>query len=170
MSMSSEPQTRAEMVARYKAARERLNPKPVAKIVPVEPPPLVVLDAPPRRETMCHLIVSFGCWIVKRAPPPLIPYHLQNRIARIQRVVASEMGVRLDEMVSDRRSAAPTLARQVAMWFCKEKTVHSLPEIGDKFCGRDHTTVMHAVRKIERRRHSDPELAASIDRIAAILG
>lgn len=117
------------------------------------------------------ILTSFGCWIVgKRMREPIIPVHLQNRIKRIQDAVARELGVSVDEMVSQRRTKKPVYARQIAMWFAKEKTVHSYPEIGDRFGGRDHTTVLHAWRKIEKLRHSDPELAGHIGRIAAALG
>lgn len=116
------------------------------------------------------LCSSFGCWIVgipRRIP--IIPLHLQNRIKRIQEEVSKEMGVPVDEMISHRRTAKPVMARQIAMWFCKERTVHSYPEIGERFGGRDHTTALHAWRKIEKLRQSDPDLAYHIERIAAAL-
>jgi chromosomal replication initiator protein len=53
--------------------------------------------------------------------------------------------------------------RQVAMWFCKQLTPRSLPEIGRKFGDRDHTTVMHAIRKIDELRISDRLLAEDIE-------
>lgn len=160
---TAEPQNRSEMVARYKAVRERLNAKPKpAKMVSVPFIPLSEI----RRQATQPLIASYGCWIVGKQGMPLIPWHLQNRIKRIQQVVAKEFGVKLDYMYSERRTAILVQARQVAMWFCKEFTVHSLPDIGDRFGGRDHTTVLHAVRQIEKKRHCDPDLADAIDRIA----
>jgi hypothetical protein len=170
--MLAEPRTEAEIVARYKAVRNRLNkPQYLArpdKAPPVVPAPLVVVDDPwlRRQDT---LILSFGAWIIQRAPAPLIPYHLQNRVKRIQQITAKEMRVSVSDMVSQRRTALVALARQIAMWVCKEKTVHSYPDIGEQFGGRDHTTALHAWRKIERLRYSDPEIALHIERIVAAL-
>jgi hypothetical protein len=165
MSLSTEPTTRADMIAHYKAVKERLNvqPKP-AKTVPVRAVPIGEIH----RYAPRPLVYSYGSWIVGKTMP-LIPWHLQNRIKRIQQVVAKEFGVKLDEMYSERRTARLVMARQVAMWFCKEWTVHSYPEIGEKFGGRDHTTVIHACRQIEKKRLSDPDLSDAIDRIIANL-
>jgi hypothetical protein len=168
-----EPQTKAEMIARYKAARANLNPKPQYllrpdKAPPVVPPPEVVVDAPPLRP-MARLLLSLGAWIVEKPPEPLIPYHLQNSVRRIQQLTAREMGTSVPDMVSNRRTARMALARQIAMWIAKEKTPNSYPSIGRSFGNRDHTTVMHAWRKIERLRHCDPEIAYHIHRIVAAL-
>ena len=70
-------------------------------------------------------------------------------IDEIQRRVAEHFNIRLSEMTSERRARAVARPRQVAMYLAKQLTTRSLPEIGKKFGGRDHTTVMHAVRKIE---------------------
>ncbi|HEV8027196.1 MAG TPA: helix-turn-helix domain-containing protein, partial [Stellaceae bacterium] len=59
--------------------------------------------------------------------------------------------------------------RQVAMYLCKQLTPRSLPEIGRKFGGRDHTTVMHAVRKIEELRGNDRTLAEDIELLRRML-
>ena len=61
-------------------------------------------------------------------------------------------------MYSKRRPANIALPRQIAMYLAKELTQHSLPEIGASFGGRDHTTVMHAVRKITQERAGNAEL------------
>ena len=70
-------------------------------------------------------------------------------IDEIQKRVAEHFNIRLAEMTSARRARAVARPRQVAMYLAKQLTSRSLPEIGRKFGGRDHTTVMHAVRKIE---------------------
>ncbi len=67
----------------------------------------------------------------------------------IQRKVAEYYGVRMNEMLSARRARVIARPRQVAMYLAKQLTSRSLPEIGRKFGGRDHTTVIHAVRKVE---------------------
>jgi len=70
-------------------------------------------------------------------------------IEEIQKRVAEHYNIRLSDMHSARRSRAVARPRQVAMYLAKQLTTRSLPEIGRKFGGRDHTTVMHAVRKVE---------------------
>lgn len=76
-------------------------------------------------------------------------YERRITIDEIQRKVAEHFTLRLDDMYSARRSRNVARPRQVAMYLCKKLTPRSLPEIGRKFGGRDHTTVMHAVRKVE---------------------
>jgi len=76
-------------------------------------------------------------------------YERRITIDEIQRKVAEHYTLRLQDMHSARRSRNVARPRQVAMYLCKKLTPRSLPEIGRKFGGRDHTTVMHAVRKIE---------------------
>jgi chromosomal replication initiator protein len=76
-------------------------------------------------------------------------YERRITIDEIQRKVAEHFTLRLQDMHSARRSRNVARPRQVAMYLCKKLTPRSLPEIGRKFGGRDHTTVMHAVRKIE---------------------
>ena len=76
-------------------------------------------------------------------------------IDEIQKRVAEHYNIRLADMHSARRARAVARPRQVAMYLCKQLTPRSLPEIGRKFGGRDHTTVMHAVRKIEELRADD---------------
>jgi chromosomal replication initiator protein len=90
-------------------------------------------------------------------------------IDEIQKRVAEHYNIRLADMHSARRSRAVARPRQVAMWLAKQLTPRSLPEIGRKFGGRDHTTVMHAVRKIEELRESDRALAEDIDLLRRML-
>jgi chromosomal replication initiator protein len=80
-------------------------------------------------------------------------------VADIQREVALYYGISLLDLLSERRARPVARPRQVAMWLCKQLTPKSLPTIGRLFGGRDHTTVMHAVRKIEELRHADPNVA-----------
>ena len=79
-------------------------------------------------------------------------------IENIQKEVADAFKVKVADMFSKRRQAHIVLPRQVAMYLAKELTQKSLPEIGDAFGGRDHTTVLHAVRKITREMQHDQEL------------
>jgi chromosomal replication initiator protein len=90
-------------------------------------------------------------------------------IDEIQRRVAEHFNIRLGEMTSDRRARAVARPRQVAMYLAKQLTTRSLPEIGRKFGGRDHTTVMHAVRKIEELKGTDPSLAEDVELLRRML-
>ena len=79
-------------------------------------------------------------------------------IANIQKVVADYYGLQLREMLGKKRTRSLARPRQVAMALAKELTEHSLPEIGDAFDGRDHTTVLHACRQIRHLMESDGKL------------
>ncbi len=73
-------------------------------------------------------------------------------IENIQKTVAEYYKIRVADLVSKRRSRSIARPRQVAMAIAKELTNHSLPEIGDAFGGRDHTTVLHACKKVAELR------------------
>lgn len=90
-------------------------------------------------------------------------------IPDIQKQVAEHFNVRISDMTSPRRARAVARPRQVAMYLSKQLTPKSLPDIGRAFGGRDHTTVMHAVRKIEQLRAADPALSEDIDLLRRIL-
>ncbi|RLK46513.1 chromosomal replication initiator protein DnaA [Alkalispirillum mobile] len=79
-------------------------------------------------------------------------------IDNIQKTVAEYYKIRVSDLLSKRRSRSITRPRQVAMALAKELTSHSLPEIGDAFGGRDHTTVLHACRKVEALRAEDSRI------------
>ncbi len=85
------------------------------------------------------------------------------KIEDIQRVVARQYNVSRSDLLSSRRTANVVRPRQVAMYLAKTLTLRSLPEIGRRFGGRDHTTVLHAVRKIENLVGSDMTLAEEIE-------
>lgn len=79
-------------------------------------------------------------------------------IENIQKTVAGYFKIRVGDLLSKSRSRSITRPRQMAMSLAKELTTHSLPEIGDAFGGRDHTTVLHACRKIKELRDADNRL------------
>ncbi|MGI8525952.1 MAG: chromosomal replication initiator protein DnaA [Pseudolabrys sp.] len=85
------------------------------------------------------------------------------KIEDIQRVVARQYNVSRSDLLSSRRTANVVRPRQVAMYLAKTLTLRSLPEIGRRFGGRDHTTVLHAVRKIENLVGNDMALAEEIE-------
>ena len=85
------------------------------------------------------------------------------KIEEIQRIVARQYNVSRADLLSSRRTANVVRPRQVAMYLAKTLTLRSLPEIGRRFGGRDHTTVLHAVRKIENLVGNDTALADEIE-------
>jgi chromosomal replication initiator protein len=90
-------------------------------------------------------------------------------IEEIQKRVSEHFNVRITDMHSARRARAVARPRQVAMYLSKQLTSRSLPEIGRKFGGRDHTTVMHAVRKVEELKSTDPTFAEDIELLRRML-
>jgi chromosomal replication initiator protein len=87
----------------------------------------------------------------------------RTTIEDIQRKVCEHYGIRLADMHSPRRARPVARPRQLAMYLCKQLTTHSLPEIGRKFGGRDHTTIIHGVRKIEELLADDSALRADLE-------
>ena len=90
-------------------------------------------------------------------------------VDRIQRAVCDVFKVTLTDMVSKRRARVIARPRQVAMYLCKQMTKRSLPDIGRRFGGRDHTTVMHAVKRIKQLRAEDATFNAQIEAVEDIL-
>jgi chromosomal replication initiator protein len=90
-------------------------------------------------------------------------------IEEIQKRVSEHFNVRVTDMHSARRARAVARPRQVAMYLSKQLTARSLPEIGRKFGGRDHTTVMHAVRKIEELKSLDTGFAEDVELLRRML-
>jgi chromosomal replication initiator protein len=90
-------------------------------------------------------------------------------IEEIQKRVAEHFNIRVADMHSARRSRAVARPRQVAMYLSKQLTARSLPEIGRKFGGRDHTTVMHAVRKVDELSQADVSFAEDVELLRRML-
>lgn len=90
-------------------------------------------------------------------------------IDEIQKKVAEHYNIRIADMHSARRARAVARPRQVAMYLAKQLTPRSLPEIGRKFGGRDHTTVIHAVRKIEELASYDPTFREDVELLRRLL-
>jgi chromosomal replication initiator protein len=91
------------------------------------------------------------------------------KIEDIQRVVARQYNVSRSDLLSSRRTANVVRPRQVARYLAKTLTLRSLPEIGRRFGGRDHTTVLHAVRKIEDLSGSDNNLAQELELLRRLI-
>ncbi|MGH7856013.1 MAG: chromosomal replication initiator protein DnaA, partial [Candidatus Binatia bacterium] len=95
---------------------------------------------------------------VLRCAPP-------RTVEEVQRVVAQRFRVSEQDLVCHQRASRLLLPRQVAMYLARKKTAATYAEIAEGFGGRNHTTVMHAVRAIERRRADSPEFAAILDHL-----
>ena len=97
---------------------------------------------------------------------------LQDRLVsidNIQRVVAEYYKIKVSDLHSKRRSRSVARPRQVAMYLAKDLTNHSLPEIGDAFGGRDHTTVLHACRKIKELVDMDADIKEDVKNLLRTL-
>ena len=90
-------------------------------------------------------------------------------IDNIQKLVAEYFKIRVADLLSSRRNRSITRPRQIAMSLAKSLTRHSLPEIGNAFGGRDHTTVLHACRKIEELRSEDRRIDEDVEILARML-
>ena len=90
-------------------------------------------------------------------------------VDKIQRAVAEEFGITLNDMTSKRRARDIARPRQVAMYLCKKLTKRSLPDIGRRFGGRDHTTVMHAVKRVDSLRAEDSVFNSRVSAVETTL-
>ena len=90
-------------------------------------------------------------------------------VEEIQRKVSEYYNIRLSDIIGPKRLRSYARPRQVAMYLCKQLTSRSLPEIGRRFGGRDHTTVMHGVRRIEELKASDGQIAEDVEMLRRAL-
>jgi chromosomal replication initiator protein len=86
-------------------------------------------------------------------------------IENIQKTICDYFNIKLGDLKAKRRTQNIALPRQVAMYLCRKHTETSFPAIGDKFGGRDHSTVIHASRAIEKRIKEDPHMQNTIERL-----
>ena len=87
----------------------------------------------------------------------------------IQKIVAAHFDIKISDMHSARRSRMVARPRQIAMYLAKQLTTKSLPEIGRRFGGKDHTTVMHAVKRIEELMVSDQEFLEEVELVKKLV-
>ncbi len=87
----------------------------------------------------------------------------------IQKSTAEYFGLKVADLKSEKRLKAFVQARQIALWLCRDMTTASYPDIGGKFGGKDHSTVIHSVKKIERQLAEDTNLSNTIEEIKAII-
>lgn len=83
----------------------------------------------------------------------------------IQKITSEYYSIKINNLISKKRNKNIVLARQVAIYLCRELTEHSFPEIGDSFGGKDHTTIMHSYNKIKNKIKTDKGLKSSIDNL-----
>jgi chromosomal replication initiator protein len=93
----------------------------------------------------------------------------QITVEVVQRMISEHFKVRVVDLKSPKRTKGLAFARQVAMYLCRRLTGASLPNIGEKFGNRDHSTVFHAVQVIERRRGEDPGFQATIEGLERLI-
>ena len=84
-------------------------------------------------------------------------------VDEIQKTVADHFNMKQADLLSERRTRAVARPRQIAMYLCKQHTTRSYPDIGRRFGGRDHTTVLHGVRKIEELMPQDDQIARDVE-------
>ncbi|WP_222611812.1 chromosomal replication initiator protein DnaA [Shimia ponticola] len=90
-------------------------------------------------------------------------------VEEIQRKVSEHYNIRLSDMIGPKRLRSFARPRQVAMYLCKKMTTRSLPEIGRRFGGRDHTTIMHGVKRIEELMAKDSQIADDLEMLRRAL-
>lgn len=95
----------------------------------------------------------------------LVDKRKEVTVELIQKQVADHFNLKVADLKSDKRLKTFVLARQVAIWLCRDLTNASYPDIGNKFGGKDHSTVIHAAKKIDRQIGEDPHLAKTIETI-----
>ena len=83
----------------------------------------------------------------------------------IQKMVADHFRIKVSELKSDKRIKTLVVPRQIAIYICRELTKASYPEIGEKFGGKDHSTIIHSVKKIEKQMAGDAEFKATVEDI-----
>lgn len=112
---------------------------------------------------MTPLPVPLRAWLVSRQLSICVPVTSpvpdpRIMVADIQAAVARHFGITVIDLISERRAVAIARPRQIAMYLAKRLTLRSLPDIGRRFGDRDHSTVIHAVRRIEGLRVSDADI------------
>lgn len=159
--------------AEHKARMARLSPKP--RIAPpaalpvanhVAKPAPVIAEKSYYPQMWFWELVNFTPRVSRTA---VTSHQVGPRVDFIQSVIAKKYGISKTDILSQRRHKTVVEARHVAIYIAKTMTTQSMPEIGRRFSNRDHTTILHAVRKIAALVARDPILAARIEDIKAEL-
>lgn len=127
------------------------------------------------------MLIRLGAYSSLQHTPITLPMAKQNlkdilvdkrkdiNIELIQKVTAEYFGLKVADLKSEKRLKALVQARQIALWLCRDMTTASYPDIGGKFGGKDHSTVIHSVKKIDRIMAEDPSMVNTIEEIKAII-
>jgi chromosomal replication initiation ATPase DnaA len=142
-----------------------------ALAVKVEPPISVEVSPPDGASIPCAEEEAITAADLRQALVRAFPLMGRKSIANIQIEVAQFYGLHPDHMISSERTRRVAHPRQAAMYLCRALTKASLPDIGNRFGGRDHTTVIHALKAVEKRADADPlfglELEVLRERLSA---
>ena len=163
-----------EAVAEAKARRARMaatSSTPIKQVLALtNERPIARMSLPDVGPIMREAHKLLEVFPEARAPSLSLNDGLMNKIETIQRACSRFYGVSRVDMLSARRTAVVVKPRQVAMFLSKTLTLRSLPEIGRRFGGRDHTTALHAFLKIGALVETDEKLRGEIAQIKALLG
>jgi chromosomal replication initiator protein len=99
----------------------------------------------------------------------LVDKRKEITVELIQKTVAEHFGLKVTDLKSEKRLKAFVQARQIAIWLCRDMTSASYPDIGARFGGKDHSTVIHATKKIEKLLAEDPNLVKTMDELKEII-
>lgn len=136
----------------------RRYPQPAPKLL-IEPTPMPEPSPPAPEPVPVPEPVTEPAPVPAPDPVVALPPRTYPAVINIQKAVCRRYRVTLIDLHSARRTSSVVRPRQIAMYLAKTLTPRSLPDIGRRFGGRDHTTVLHAVRKIEAMRAADLEFA-----------
>lgn len=143
-----------KQAAAHKTRTENFSARAVSPSIAPAPPEPVEPNQPPIPNTM--LLQAWAMLGVKLPAGEIT-------LNQIKRTVCGYFGISKLEIDSSRRASNVVEPRQIAFWLCKDLTSRSYPEIGFHFGGKDHTTVLYTVRKIEAKRKVDTDLQRTID-------
>lgn len=148
---------------RVTRVRTKLNPpKPKPAPEPVKKPAFVAALPEPLEEALVDEPIGDGVLSPCLCPTCGAPVSGRLTVVHIQALVSAYYKLPIREMTSSRRKRDIARARQVAMYLAYEATPKTMPDIGRRFGGRDHTTVIHAVRTIQRLMLEDPAMEADV--------
>jgi len=99
----------------------------------------------------------------------LVDKRKEITVELIQKTVADHFGLKIADLKSEKRLKAFVQARQIAIWLCRDMTTSSYPDIGSRFGGKDHSTVIHATKKIDKLLSEDPNLVKTMDELKAVI-
>lgn len=168
--MLSEPTTAAEVLERARLAqawKRSLGRKPVFSPASDPPAKPTTQHEPRRLEIVPYLgIMAYPVQAASSVSQEVLTPRSMVFLRQIIERVAEYYGIRVSEMLSDRKSRSVTFPRQVAMFLCREATPQSLPCISRAF-NRDWTTVIHAIQKIDALRQKEPAVRDELNAILA---